>query len=142
MLTSVREYFADLSTQFGAGWNRFWLTPSDPRTLCALRWCAGLMALYLHLTLSFDLENFFAADGLLPPAVVERWSVEFADGGIRALPPLNQLSYLNYTTTPGELWTAHLIGLAVLVLFTIGFQTRIMSIAALYVGDVAEKGAR
>ena len=92
-----------------------------------------MMALYLHLTLSFDLENFFAADGLLPPAVVEQWSGEFADGAIRALPPLNQFSYLNYTTTPGELWAAHLISLAVLVLFTIGFQTRIMSIAALYV---------
>jgi hypothetical protein len=42
-------------------------------------------------------------------------------------------SYLNYQSTPGELWAAHLIGLAVLILFTVGFWTRLTSILSLVV---------
>jgi hypothetical protein len=42
-------------------------------------------------------------------------------------------SYLNYLSTPAELWSVHLLGLAVLVLFAAGAWTRGTSILALVV---------
>ena len=51
---------------FGEGWTRFWFTPSDPATLSAIRVLIGLVAVYLHGTLLFDLVTFFGPNGLLP----------------------------------------------------------------------------
>jgi hypothetical protein len=116
----VRDYFARLTDEFGRGWTRFWFTPGDPSTLSAIRLLTGLVVVYLHATLGLDLVAFFGPDGLLPAAEIA---------------PLEgrTFSYLNYLSTPGELWAAHLIGLAVLILFTVGFWTRLTSILSLVV---------
>lgn len=116
----IRQYFARLAEAFGRGWTRFWFTPSDPATVSAIRLLAGLVAIYLHVTLSFDLIAFFGPGGLLPAGEIS---------------PLegDTFSYLNYLSTPAELWTVHLIGLGVLVLFAAGFFTRVTSIVALVV---------
>ncbi|REK12272.1 MAG: hypothetical protein DWQ37_12490 [Planctomycetota bacterium] len=116
----VADYFARLSKGFGRGWDRFWFTPSDPVTLSAVRLLTGLVVVYLHATLAFDLIAFFGPQGLLPAADIA---------------PLegNTLSYLNYVHSPLELWIVHLLGLAVLVLFTAGVFTRASSIGALIV---------
>jgi hypothetical protein len=120
MTRVVSDYFARLFAGFGNGWTRFWFTPGDATTLSAMRLAIGLVAVYLHGTLLFDLTRFFGPDGLLPAA------------DIRPLEG-NTFSYLNYLSTPGELWTVHLIGLAILVLFTAGLWTRATSILALVV---------
>jgi len=116
----VTGYFSRLFQAFGAGWTRFWFTPGDARTVSAIRLLTGLVAVYLHATLAFDLLAFFGPNGLIPAAEIA---------------PLegDTFSYLNYLTTPAELWLVHVIGLAVLVLFTAGFKTRITSILALVV---------
>ncbi len=116
----VGDYFGRLADAFGQGWTRFWFTPSDPATLSVIRLLTGAVVVYLHATLSFDLVAFFGPSGLLP--VVDIAPLEG-----------NTFSYLNYLSTPAELWTAHLIGLAILVLFAAGFYTRITSVLALIV---------
>jgi len=123
----VRSYFTDLVEEFGRGWNRFWYTPSDPFTLSVLRVLTGLTALYLHATFTPDLVAFFGDGGLLPTELVSQLR------GNEGLTGIHQLSYLSHLSTPTELMTAHAIGAVVLVLFTVGFYTRITSILALIV---------
>ena len=120
MTNQVSSYFARLFSAFGGGWTRFWFTPSDPATLSVMRVLVGSLAVYLHGTLLFDLVAFFGPNGLLPTAEIA---------------PLEgrTFSYLNYLSTPGELWAVQLLGLAALVLFTVGFWTRATSILALVV---------
>jgi hypothetical protein len=125
MIKPLTQYFARLTDAFGRGWTQFWFTPSDPATISAIRLLAGLVVVYLHATLSFDLIAFFGPDGLLPVADIA---------------PLegDTFSYLNFLSTPAELWTMHLLGLAVLVLFAAGFWTRATSILAwiVFLSDV------
>lgn len=120
MIKAVGKYFSALSREFGAGWTRFWFTPSDPSMLSLVRLLVGLVVIYLHATLSFDLVRFFGPNGLLP---------------VREIAPLEagSPSYLNLVNTAGELWTLHLIGLAILLMFAAGLWTRVTSILALVV---------
>ncbi len=120
MIRQVTDYFARLTAAFGESWTRFWFIPGDPAALCAIRLLTGAVVVYLHATLSFDLIRFFGPDGLL---------------GVSDIAPLeaSSFSYLNYLSTPSELWTVHLIGLAVLILFMAGWLTRITSVLALVV---------
>jgi hypothetical protein len=120
MMRHVSEYFARLAAAFGQGWTRFWFTPSDPAVLSAIRMLTGLVVVYLHATLAMDLIALFGPQGLLPASEIA---------------PLEAptFSYLNYLSTPGELWAVHLLGLAVLVAYAVGFWTRITSGLALVV---------
>lgn len=120
MTDQPSSYFARLSSEFGGGWTRFWFTPSDPSALSLMRLLVGLLVVYLHATLAMDLAPLFGPDGLLPP------------GDIAPLES-GSFSYLNYLTSMSELWTVHLIGLAILILFAAGLWTRITSILALVV---------
>ena len=122
MISAIRAYFTELFERFGAGWNRFWFTPSDPPVVCVLRIMTGLVALYVYGTFGPDLVRFFAADGLLPAATVQEW-----------VGPLGGFTYLYpFDDGPG-LWIIHVAGLAVLLLFTLGLFTRITSLLALIV---------
>ena len=120
MTNAVFDYFRRLAAGFGRGWTSFWFTPSDPSVLSLIRLLIGAVVVYLHATLSFDLVELFGAGGLLPAADIA---------------PLEAgtWSYLNYLSTPGELWTVHLIGLIVCVLFMVGFWTRLTTVLALVV---------
>jgi hypothetical protein len=120
MMKSVSDYFARLTAAVGDGWARFWFTPSDPATVSALRLLTGLVVVYLHATLSLDLMTFFGPAGLLP---------------VFEIAPLegNTFSYLNYASSPAELWSLHLLGLVALVLFAAGLWTRITTVLALVV---------
>jgi hypothetical protein len=120
MIQSITDYFARLTSSFGAGWTRFWFTPSDPATLGAIRLLTGIVVVYLHATLSLDLIRLFGPSGLL---------------GASEIAPLEagSFSYLNYLSTPGELWSVHLIGLTVLIAFMAGWLTRVTSVLALVV---------
>jgi hypothetical protein len=116
------DYFRLLNERAGAGWNRFWYTPTDALTLCTLRVCVGLIATYTIFTYSFDLMSLLGPDGLLPTSVVS----SLQEGRFR-------FSYLDYVQSPAQLWTVHVLSLAVLVLFTAGVATRVTSVSALVV---------
>lgn len=120
MIKALSDYFSTLSREFGAGWTRFWFMPSDPSMLSLVRLLVGIVVVYLHATLSFDLLRFFGPNGLLPA---------------REIAPLDagSPSYLDLLNTPGELWTMHLVGLAILLMFAAGLWTRVTSILALVV---------
>lgn len=120
MIRHVTDYFARLAAEFGQGWTRFWFTPSDPAMLCLIRLLTGLVVVYLHATLAFDLIAFFGPNGLLPWAEIAP-----LEGGT--------FSYLDYLSQPGDLWAAHLAGLAILVMYAAGLWTRLTSVLALAV---------
>jgi hypothetical protein len=131
-------YFEKLTDAFGRGWNRFWFTPSDPYTLSVLRIFVGLVALYNVFTYSFDLERLFGPAGILPSELIQtllaarspadaNYHFSYLDDTF--LDPV----FLTHVRNNGELWTLHLLSMAVLVLFTIGFYTRITSVLALLV---------
>src|SRR5262249_62083067 len=46
-----------------AAWCRFWFTPADPTPLCLMRIVAGLLALYVHISYTFDLQALEGKDG-------------------------------------------------------------------------------
>jgi hypothetical protein len=120
MMRHVTAYFSRLSQGFGEGWTRFWFTPSDPATVSAIRLLAGVLLVYMHATLCFDLEAFFGAEGLLPVGEI-------------AILEANTFSYLNFLVSPTELWIVHLLGLAVLVAFAAGLFSRVTSVLSLVV---------
>ena len=89
MIASVTDYFRRLGEGFGQGWTRFWFTPGDAATVSAIRMGVGLIVVYLHATLSFDLVALFGPNGLLPVA-----DIEPLEGG--------SFSYLNYLVAPAN----------------------------------------
>ena len=117
MLAIVGDYFRDLSDRFGTAWNRFWFLPSDPLTLSVVRVLTGVVAFYTILTYTPDLIVFFGSDGLLSPA-----TMQWIDGRFHGF------SYLAWLTTPNQLWAAHIAGLVVIGLFTLGLFTRVTAI--------------
>ena len=121
MRQAIADYFATLTDAFGTGWNRFWFTPSNPVALARLRLATGMVALYVHVTYSFDLVRWFGPRGMLPADTVQQFT------------GTSHFSYLHAITDPTLLWTVHLVGLVVLVLFTAGLFTRVTSVLALVV---------
>jgi len=132
MYQAVTGYFSSLAEDFGQAWNRFWFSPSDPYPLGCIRVLAGLLLLYVHMTWTYDLGRFFAADGLVPVATNQQ--LLRLQGRVEAeqMMPFSA-SYLNFATSSTELWIAHAAGLVVLILFTIGWKSRITSVLALIV---------
>jgi hypothetical protein len=126
----MANYFRILLERVGEGWNRFWFTPSDPAMLACVRVLTGLVAIYLHLTFTPDLVAFFGTDGLLSPELAAQLGFDPAANASWAG---SGLSYLNYLHSPAELHLLHWLGLAALVLFTVGFLTRVTSVLALIV---------
>ena len=118
------------SEQMGECWNRFWFTATDPVNLGWIRLLTGVVALYLQLTLAFDLGRFFGPEGYLPIRTSVDWYAWFIDTGGE---PMLKYSYLSYLQTPGQLAAAHWAGIAVLLLFTAGVMTRVTSVLSLIV---------
>ena len=122
MQCGVANYFRSLTRGLADGWNRFWFTPSDPYPLGLIRLLAGCLATWLHVALLPDVSRLFAAGGWLPPDAVERLTVRG-----------QWASYLDLFSSPGEVVAVHVVGLAALVLFTLGLWSRLTSILALIV---------
>jgi hypothetical protein len=142
MMTAIRDYFAALVESFGHGWNRFWFTPSDPAALSLLRICTGLIALYVVLSYTPDLDVLFGPAGLVSPESLESLQAETSDVLRRqfvshqardAMPREFAFSYLNHVHSSSMLYAAHWAGVAVLALYTAGLFTRVTSVLALVV---------
>ncbi len=123
----MTSYFRELTEQVGAAWNRFWFTSRDPFTLSVLRIAVGLMAIFYVVSHSADLVHWFAADGILPVQTAQRLA------GAEQSKYFFHYSYLSFANSAGGLWTLHLLGLAILVLFTAGLWTRVTSVLAVVV---------
>lgn len=118
-----RGYFTNLADALGSAWNRFWFTPADPLPCAVLRIAVGLLAIAHLLSLGIDLDRWYTADGLLPPATVRALSeIRLRDG---TLEPTYRATYLTYFSRPGQLWVAHIAAIVVAVAFAAGLLTRV-----------------
>ncbi len=112
---AVRDWAGDLA----AGWNRFWFEPTDPATLGLIRIFAGAMMFYTHLVWSLQLTDFVGPHSWLPPE-----SVHLLQEGTYSW------SYLWWIEdSPALLWTAHVAGLVVFAMLTVGLFTRAAAVA-------------
>jgi hypothetical protein len=118
----LKQYFGELSTQFGRGWNRFWFTPVSPAPSGLVRLLIGLVALFWYVSFYPDLQFFFGPVGIIDPQTVEQW---------RGSVPV--FSIFDWPQSEASLWFAYWIGFAVLVLFTAGLFSRVTSVAAFVV---------
>jgi uncharacterized membrane protein YphA (DoxX/SURF4 family) len=121
ILSAVAAYPGELARRTAAAWNQFWFTPADPTLLGVIRFCTGLMLLYNHAVWGLALADFFGPDGWI--------SADLAEVTQRV-----QTAYSFWWLVPERyLWPAYLASMLVLVLFLIGFWTRITSALALAV---------
>ena len=63
MIGSAASLVGDSVRRAWAAWCRFWFTPADPTPLCLMRIVAGLLALYVHIAYTFDLQALMGRDG-------------------------------------------------------------------------------
>lgn len=117
----IKNYVQELYAGIRNGWNRFWFTPTDPATLGLMRILGGSMLFYTHLVWSLDLTGFMGEQGRFSADLVDRMhqGSEFA------------FSYLwLFDGNPAMLWMVHIAALVILLMFTLGFCTRITSVLA------------
>ncbi|MGH7139644.1 MAG: hypothetical protein ACREHD_28220, partial [Pirellulales bacterium] len=140
MNSTPGQYFQTLGGEWTRGWNRFWFTPSDPLVLGVMRIAVGAIALYLVATYTPDLDRYFGQNGLLPVSVLAsleeptRDDLQLVPPQVReAVPRQYRFSYLDRIHESAGLTAAHLAGLAVLTLFTLGIFTRVTAVASLIV---------
>ena len=142
------------------GWDRFWFTPADPTLLGFIRIVAGMLAFYVVLAYTVDLQELFGPNAWVDARTVDKFRHYVPFRGLplgwENPPPLPvetpaEAEYKReYTINPREalglgmpLWSVwfhvtdptamvvvHGIILAIIFLFTIGFCTRITSVLA------------
>lgn len=99
-------------------WNEFWFTPADPISLGVLRLLTGAMLIYSTIVWGIDLPAFFGVDGWHSKELMEALQ-------------RNDRVYSFWWDVPLEaMVTVHWWCLGILVLYWIGFCTRLTSIAA------------
>ncbi|WP_144978231.1 HTTM domain-containing protein [Bremerella volcania] len=115
----LKTYLQELFSGIRDGWNRFWFKPTDPATLGLVRIFAGSMLFYTHLVWSIDLTGFMGEKGRFSAELVDRMH----QGSSFAF------SYLwLFDGNPAMLWMVHIAALIILLMFTLGFCSRITSI--------------
>lgn len=126
MSTTDRPTIADLIDDFGAGWNRFWYTPSEVLPCCVLRIVVGLLAAAHFLDLGSGLGTWYSADGVFPPGTVER-VLELTNPAGASY----RLSYLAGVGSGTVLSLLHGLAVAIAVLFAAGLAHRITGVILL-----------
>jgi len=111
---------------FVASWadafNQFWFTPRKPNVLGLVRLLAGLITFYSIAVWTLELSTFFAADGLLP------MEYRSALGGWAAWSHLDWFAPASAGDATTGMMAAHVVGLIIVAMFTVGFQTRVTSV--------------
>lgn len=128
-------YFNRLSESIGGGWNNFWFQKDSPRTVSMLRIVAGVVALIYAFSFTSELAIWFSDGGVLPYGRTMR--LTGADD------PANQVLYWSvfyFANSQLSLYVLHTIGLISILLFTVGFRTRIAAVVAtVFVLSYAER---
>lgn len=121
LISPPARYVTALARDLAEGWDRFWFTAADPTLLGLIRVLTGLMLVYTHAVWGLVLQDFFGAEPWLSESLVHAIQ---SDG----------YAYSFWWLVPAQwAWAAHAASLAVLVLFTIGYKTRLTSVLALVV---------
>ncbi len=115
----IKSYLQELYAGVRDGWNQFWFTPTDPATLGLIRIFGGSMLFYTHLVWSIDLTGFMGEQGRFSEDLVQRMH----QGSTFAF------SYLwLFDGNPAMLWMVHIAALVILLMFTLGFYSRVTSV--------------
>ncbi len=122
-LSAMGDYAGVCSQRFGQAWNRFWYTPADPLPLCVIRVLIAAVVVYWHATYAFDLVRWFGPHGMLP---VE--AIDLLRGAENT-----SFSLLDYVHSETMLWTVHLACAVPLLMFLVGFKTRLSAVFTLLV---------
>jgi Vitamin K-dependent gamma-carboxylase len=141
-------------------WDRFWFKPADPTTLGLMRLIFGFSMLYVYALYSFDLQALVGPNAWFDLALAQEFRKEAPTGGpaqtwdpqapatllteemqayrVRWGAPEEQIqskgqykwSIWYHVTSPAGIWIVHIGFLVVLLLFAIGFCTRVTSVLA------------
>lgn len=125
-MNKLSAWFNSLSN----AWATFWFTPRDGKTLGLIRLLTGLIVFYTHLVWTPLLHRFLGGDGMLPAS----YRRDFFESGTFAW------SHFDWVASPEILMGIHVFALIVMLMFTLGFWTRITGIAtALFVISYANR---
>jgi hypothetical protein len=119
----------------------FWFEPADPTLLGLIRVAVGCVTLYVYLTYCVDLASFVGPHGWvdqdaaryltqevqLPPPPTD-WTMPAPDTPVPK--GLHFASVYFHVTDVRWIWAIHIGILIGMVLFTVGYQTRITSVLA------------
>ena len=100
--------------QWTDAWDRFWFHPESPQTLALIRILTGSIVFYSLVAWSAELMTFFGDDSILPR-------------NFRSLAFEGQhfaWSHFDVLHSPTAVWIAHVLGLVVVGMFTLGILTR------------------
>lgn len=101
-----------------AFWNRFWFERRAVDTLAVMRILVGSMLFYTHLVWTIELPTFFSSSGV--------FLSEYR--GLFQWEPSYRWSHFEWFSSPAWLWCSHFAGLAVLLMFMLGWLTRITAV--------------
>ncbi|MFN3149300.1 hypothetical protein [Bremerella sp.] len=128
-------YFNQFTETISSGWNQFWFKRDSPKTVSILRIVVGVVALIYALTFTSELAIWFADGGVLPVDRTYRLTGA-SDPSVRVF--YWSVFYLAHSST--QLYALHAVGLVSILLFAVGFKTRITSvIATVFVLSYAER---
>jgi Vitamin K-dependent gamma-carboxylase len=117
----VGRYLDELSQAAASGWNRFWFTATDPATLGLIRVLTGAMLVYTHLVWGLQFEAFFGASSWTSADVIGEFQP-------------NSFAWSFWWLVPPHLGLAvHYLCVGLLILFMLGFLTRLTSLTALVI---------
>jgi len=113
----------------GDGWleafNRFWFAPADPTPLGLMRICTGILVIYMHLVYAGGLQTYFGENAWedLKTANVFRTDYYYNY-------PANGWTDAGWYHVTNPTWMAVITAgmLIVMVMFTVGFCTRVTSV--------------
>lgn len=102
-------------------WNKFWYTPSDPTALGVMRILVGGMLVYTHLIWGMNLPAFFGSAGWNSPEVL---------GVVQ-----DDLFAPSFWWYVSDAWLlpVHYVCITILLMFWLGFATRITSVLSLVI---------
>ena len=118
-------------------WDRFWFRPADPLPLGVIRIFTGLVVLYIHLIYGLDLLALVSKDAWVDESVMKQVRQEFTvyapalDWTIPTEPfakgqPIWSVYF--HVKQPGWIVATHIGFLLVMLLFTVGFCTRLTAV--------------
>jgi hypothetical protein len=116
------NYFRTLTSRFGAGWTRFWFTPSDAIVLSLVRVLTALVALWWYLSLLPDLQAWFGPNGIFSLDVALQ-AREVSDARFA-------FSLFDYVHSAAQLWVVYCLGIAALAMMLFGLFSRITTIVS------------
>jgi hypothetical protein len=113
--------FSDWLNSLRKAWDTFWFTPRNGQTLGLIRLLAGLIVFWTHLVWTPLLHRFLGANGMLPTS----YRSDFFDSPFA-------WSHFDWIGSPSLLLVVHVAVLIVMLLFALGFWTRLTGIVTAF----------